>query len=192
MSSAAAAACDRISAMNPANVLAFWQAAGPDKWFERDIAFDSEIMTRFLALWEAAAQGRLADWEETPQGALALVIVLDQFPRNMFRGSARAYASDPLARAVAQRAIDRGFDHSIAGVESRFFYLPLMHSERLPDQEHCLALARAYGDAEFLKHAEEHAAIVRRFGRFPHRNTLLDRGTTDEEQAFLQGGGFAG
>src|SRR5262249_29385036 len=146
---------------------------------------------RFLATYEAAAAGRLA-WDETPEGALALVIVLDQFPRNMFRGSPRAFAADPLARQVAGRAVARGFDQRFAVPERGFFYLPLEHSEEVADQERCVALNRASGDADAVKWAELHADIIRRFGRFPHRNKLFGRVTTPEEQAFLDGGGFAG
>ncbi|HEU5272563.1 MAG TPA: DUF924 family protein, partial [Xanthobacteraceae bacterium] len=152
---------------------------------------DADIRTRFLATYEAAAAGRLA-WDETADGALALLIVLDQFPRNMFRGSARAFAADPLARTIASRAIERGFDQAAAPSERSFFYLPFEHSEALADQERCIALNRAAGDADALKWAEQHADIIRRFGRFPHRNKALGRATTPEEQAFLDGGGFAG
>jgi len=176
----------------PADVLAFWRAAGPDKWFTSDPAFDREIAARFGATWRAAADGQLARWETTPEGALALVIVLDQFPRNMFRNSARAFAADPLARKVASRAIARGFDQRVPLAERMFFYLPFEHSENLADQERCVALNRASGDAEAIKWAEAHADIIRRFGRFPHRNAVLGRATTAEEQAFLDSGGFAG
>ncbi len=146
----------------------------------------------FCALWQAAAAGELAAWEATPEGALALVLVLDQFPRNMFRGNGRTYETDALARAVADRAIARGFDQQMPRGERQFFYLPFMHSEHLGDQERCVDLARAYGDDGFTKYAEQHADIVRRFGRFPHRNAILGRATTPEEQAFLDGGGFSG
>ena len=177
---------------SPETVLAFWRAAGPDKWFNKDTAFDDEIRARFLATYEAAAAGRLADWESTPEGALALTIVLDQFPRNMFRGSARAFAADPIARAVADRALARGFDKPMALRDRQFFYLPFEHSEALADQERCCALFLATGDVELAKWAELHADIIRRFGRFPHRNPVLGRTMTPEEQAFLDGGGFAG
>jgi uncharacterized protein (DUF924 family) len=173
-------------------VLAFWRAAGPDKWFRKDTAIDAEIRTRFLPTYEAAAAGKLAAWESTAEGALALLIVLDQFPRNMFRGSARAFAADPLARAIADRAIARGFDRTCAMPERNFFYLPFEHSETLADQERGVAFARATGDADALKWAEIHADIIRRFGRFPHRNAVLGRTTTTAEQAFLDGGGFSG
>jgi uncharacterized protein (DUF924 family) len=176
----------------PADVLAFWRAAGPDKWFEKDDALDKEIRACFLDTYTAAAAGRLAAWEDDPESALALVIVLDQFPRNMFRGDARTYAADPLARAVTERAIARRFDQCFPPAERRFFYLPFEHSENLADQERGVALSRAAGDEEGVKYAEIHADIIRRFGRFPHRNRVLGRTTTPEEQAFLDGGGFAG
>jgi uncharacterized protein (DUF924 family) len=177
--------------VEPQYVLTFWRAAGPDKWFAKDTAFDDEIRVRFLATYEAAAARTLA-WDDTAEGALALLIVLDQFPRNMFRGSARAFAADPLARELATRAIARGFDLAVAVPERGFFYLPFEHSETLADQERGVALNRASGDADALKWAERHADIIRRFGRFPHRNAVLGRATTAEEQAFLDGGGFAG
>ena len=173
-------------------VLAFWREAGHDKWFNKDTAFDDAIRARFLDTYEAAAAGLLSDWEATREGALALVIVLDQFPRNMFRGSARAFAADPLALAVAKRAIERGFAIATTVEERAFFYLPFEHSEQLTDQERCCALFRATGDADLVKWAELHADIIRRFGRFPHRNAALGRTTTAEEQAFLDDGGFAG
>jgi uncharacterized protein (DUF924 family) len=173
-------------------VTAFWRAAGPTKWFHKDAGFDRDITARFLAAHEAAAAGGLADWEATPQGALALLLLLDQFPRNMFRGSARAFASDPLARAVAERAIGHGFDTAAVSGERIFFYLPFMHSEHLADQERSLALVRRIGDRENEKYAEIHADIIRRFGRFPHRNAALGRATTPPEHAFLDAGGFAG
>ena len=182
---------DHADAASPAAVLAFWREAGPDKWFTKDAAFDADIRAKFLATYEAAADGALA-WDDDPEGALALVIVLDQFPRNMFRDSARAFAADPLARKVTTRAIARGFDQKVALAERSFFYLPFEHSEELADQARCVALNGASGDADALKWAEIHADIIRRFGRFPHRNRVLGRTTTPEEQAFLDGGGFAG
>jgi uncharacterized protein (DUF924 family) len=179
-------------AAGPMDVIAFWRAAGPDKWFSKDSAFDAEIAARFFRLWRAAADGELARWEETPEGALALVIVLDQFPRNMFRGEARTYETDAAARAVADRALRRGFDRQVAQLERQFLYMPFMHSEDPADQDRCVELARGYGDDEFTRYAEHHAGIVRRFGRFPHRNAALRRATSPEEQAFLDAGGFAG
>ena len=177
---------------SPQTVVAFWREAGPDKWFEKNDAFDREIRERFLATHEAAAQSKLSDWETTAEGALALLILLDQFPRNMFRGSARAFATDPLARAVTTRAIDKGFDRVVPDNMRNFFYLPFEHSETLADQERGVALCRAAGNEDDLKWAQIHADIIRKFGRFPHRNAVLGRKTTAEEQAFLDGGGFKG
>jgi uncharacterized protein (DUF924 family) len=176
----------------PADVVAFWREAGPDKWFNKSDAFDAEIRHRFLPTHEAAAAGRLSDWQASPDGALALLLLLDQFPRNLFRGDARTYATDPLARQVADRAIANGFDAKVDPALRGFFYLPFMHSEKLADQERCVALYRAAGDTNGTKWAEHHADIVRRYGRFPHRNALLGRTTTPEEQAFLDAGGFTG
>src|SRR4029078_12722593 len=175
-----------------ADVVAFWQKAGPDRWFKKDTALDDEIRERFLATHEAAAAGQLSGWEQSAEGALALLILLDQFPRNMFRGDARAFATDPLARAITAGAIVRGFDSQVPKELQKFFYLPFEHSENLADQERCIALNKASGDAENLKWAEIHADIIRRFERFPHRNAMLGRSTTPEEQAFLDSGGFAG
>jgi uncharacterized protein (DUF924 family) len=174
------------------DVLAFWLTAGHERWFEKDDAFDAEIRERFKRLYEDATAGLLNGWEDSPEGSLALIIVLDQFPRNMFRGSARSYTADPLARAVATRAIARGFDQQIAMPGRAFFYLPFEHSEDLADQQRCLLLLRATGDAELVQWAELHVQIIRRFGRFPHRNAQLGRATTPEEQTFLDTGGFRG
>ncbi|MDC7785978.1 DUF924 family protein [Rhodoplanes sp. TEM] len=176
----------------PADVVAWWVGLGPARWFVKDLSLDEEIRQRFGAAHAAAAAGRLAAWEETPEGALALLLLLDQFPRNMFRGSAEAFATDAPALAIAIRAIDRGFDRAFANPVRRFFYLPYMHSEDLADQERCIALCRDADDPEGVHHAEVHADIIRRFGRFPHRNPMLGRTTTPEEQAFLDAGGFAG
>jgi len=176
-----------------ADVLTFWRGAGRDRWYERDDDFDAEIRNRFLATWQKASAGELSAWEASDDGALALTIVLDQFPRNMFRGDARTYASDALAREVAGRAIDRGVDGRIDPLLREFLYLPCMHSEHLADQQRCVALIRqAGGHPDHLKYAEDHADIIRRFGRFPHRNRVLGRPTTPEEQAFLDAGGFSG
>jgi uncharacterized protein (DUF924 family) len=184
---------DRLTALPTAgDVLAYWRALGPQGWYRKDAAGDADIRDRFQDMHAAAAEGALRAWESDAPGALALVITLDQFPRNMYRGTAAAFATDPLARAVAGRAIDRGFDRAAADQERAFFYLPLMHSEALADQERCCALCRALGDAGTLAYAESHAGIIRRFGRFPHRNAVLGRATTPVEQAFLDGGGFAG
>lgn len=178
------------------DVLAFWFGEGADygrrhkRWFEKQPAFDAEVAQRFLGLYEQLAAGR--EWLDSARERLARLLVLDQFPRNMFRGDRRAYETDGVARSVADRAIGRGFDRQVLRVERQFFYLPFQHSENLADQERCLALARGYGDDEFTKYAERHADIIRCFGRFPHRNATLGRATRPQEQAFLDDGGFAG
>ncbi len=176
----------------PADILAFWRDAGPDRWYTRDDDFDASVRERYLGLWQMAVAGKLAFWEISDDGALALVIVLDQFPRNMFRGRAETYASDALAREVARRAIDRGVDTRIDPALREFFYLPFMHSEALTDQVRCIALLQQAGLADNAKWAEHHAEIIRRFGRFPHRNDILGRTSTPDEQAFLDAGGFGG
>jgi uncharacterized protein (DUF924 family) len=176
----------------PDQILAFWRAAGPDKWFEPDDVFDDEIRAQFVPTYEAAARGALDHWQESADGALALLVLLDQFPRNLFRGEARAYATDARARAIADRAVDRAIDREFPTEERQFFYLPFMHSEDLADQERCVALYCNSDDAQGLRHAEIHADIIRRFGRFPHRNRALGRATTPEEQGFLDSGGFSG
>ena len=175
-----------------AEIVSFWSNAGWDRWFTKDAAFDDQIRERFLDTYEAAAAGKLSGWEHSAQDALALLILLDQFPRNMFRGDARAFATDPLARAVAAGAIVRGFDSQVPKELRGFFYLPFEHSEDLADQERGIAFYKAAGDAEGLKWGEIHADIIRRFGRFPHRNAVLGRTTTPEEQKFLDDGGFSG
>ncbi len=181
-----------MSEATPNDVLSFWRAAGPQKWFAKDDAFDTEVRSRFLPTYEAAAAGRFFDWEATPEHALALTVTLDQFPRNMFRNDARAFAADPIARAVADRALLRGFDQQVPVDERQFFYLPFEHSENMSDQERCCALVRTLGNADILRWAELHADVIRRFGRFPHRNAVLGRATTPAEREFLDNDGFAG
>jgi uncharacterized protein (DUF924 family) len=181
-----------VTIATPDDVLAFWRAAGEQKWFAKNDAFDAEIKPRFLPTYEAAAKGALSDWEATPEGALALTIVLDQFPRNMFRRDARAFAADTAARAVAERALARGFDRQVPDGERLFFYLPFEHSEAMADQDRACALVKALGNSDLLHWAELHADIIRRFGRFPHRNAVLGRITTPAEKAYLDSDGFAG
>lgn len=176
---------------SPAELVTFWQAAGPAKWFRKDPAFDEEFRARFLRLHEAAASGALASWVVEPQAALALVLVLDQFPRNAFRDSARMYATDAQALAAARAAITAGHDQRTDAQLRPFFYLPFMHSEQLDDLERCVELMRPLG-GDHLRFALHHRDIVARFGRFPHRNALLGRKSTPEEERFLAEGGFAG
>jgi uncharacterized protein (DUF924 family) len=179
-----------MSVETPARIIAFWREAGADRWFKKNSGFDDEIKRRFLATHEAAANGRLTGWESSAEGALALLILLDQFPRNMFRGETRAFATDGLARAVASRAILNGLDGVFPDLRG-FFYLPFQHSENLADQERGVALYKAVGDEDGLKWAHIHADIIRKFGRFPHRNAMLGRVTTPGEQKFLDDGGFS-
>jgi len=177
--------------VTPAGILAFWRDAGPERWYSRDDAFDAKVRRRFFGLWQRAAAGELSSWETSDDGALALVIVLDQFPRNIFRDDIRTYASDRLAREVAHRAVERGVDARIDPVLREFLYLPFMHSEHLADQLRCIELFGGTANTENKQYAEHHADIIRRFGRFPHRNRILGRATTPEERAFLEEGGFS-
>jgi len=177
---------------SPEDILAFWRNAGEKHWWAKDAAFDDGIRARFLSLWEAARDGKLSAWQETDDGALALVIVLDQFPRNMFRDDPKMFSTDATARAIAKRAISEGRDMRLDETLRTFLYMPFMHSEDLADHERCVALFRELGNASNLKYAEHHADIVRTFGRFPHRNAVLGRATTPEEAAFLDDGGFTG
>lgn len=176
----------------PVDVLTFWREAGPKAWFAKKDAFDNAIRSRFELLHHAAARGELSDWEHAAEGTLALLLLLDQFPRNLYRGSAHQFATDPLARSIASRAVARGFDQAFEKNLRGFFYLPFEHSEDPVDQARSIALYEAMDDPELTKWARLHADIITRFGRFPHRNACLGRETTPEEQAFLDGGGFKG
>jgi uncharacterized protein (DUF924 family) len=168
--------------MRPDQVLEFWFQRERKDWFAKDERFDAEILSRFLPLYERAAAGGLADWLQAPRSCLALVIVLDQFPRNMFRGSARAFAADPLALAAARTIVERGWDRSFSPDERTFAYLPFEHSESIEDQERSLKL---FEGGENFEWARKHYDIVRRFGRFPHRNAVLGRESTPDEREFL-------
>jgi len=181
-----------MSDRTAAEVVSFWRDAGPDRWWDKDEDFDRLVRSKFLLLHEAAARAELAGWEDTSEGALALVILLDQFPRNMFRGSPHAFATDPLAQAVADRAIARGFDAATDEEMRTFFYMPFMHSEILAHQDRCVALMAALADAGLGKYAAIHREIIAKFGRFPHRNRALGRPTSLAERDFLDAGGFAG
>lgn len=174
-----------------AEVVAFWTEAGPDRWYRKDEAFDAVFRDRFLPTHEAASRGELSGWVRDPEGALALLVLLDQFPRNAFRGSARTYATDPLARGVAHEARQRAFDRTVAEPLRQFFRLPFTHSEWLPDQQRSMEMGREAG-GEGERWARHHHDVVARFGRFPHRNALLGRRSTPEEEAFLAQGGFTG
>ena len=174
-----------------AEVRRFWFDEHPKDWFVKNPAFDAEVRRRFLALHAAASAGRLSHWADEAHSCLALVIVLDQFPRNMFRGTARAFASDPLALESARLALERGWDRGMLPVEQLFVYLPFEHSESLADQDRACELMKDFS-AEQRDYAERHRDIIRRFGRFPHRNAQLTRQSTPEEIEFLKlpGSGF--
>ncbi|MEF2072195.1 DUF924 family protein [Consotaella aegiceratis] len=179
------------SSVDPAAVIGFWREAGPDRWFKKDEAFDRAIRERFSATYGRAAKGRLDDWAGSADGALALVILLDQFPRNMFRGDARSFATDPKALAIAKQALARGDASTVAPDLAPFLAMPLMHSEDLADQQACVDWMRRIGPNN-VRYAEEHRDIIARFGRFPHRNPMLGRQTSEDERRFLEEGGFAG
>lgn len=175
-----------------AEVVGFWREAGPERWFAKDDGFDAECRARFFDAWERAARGELEDWGATAEGALGLVILLDQMPRNMFRGDPRAWSSDAQARVAAEVAISKGFDREVAADLRAFFYLPFEHAEDLAAQERSVALFAALGNADSLKWARHHRDIVARFGCFPHRNAVLGRTSTPEELAFLEVDDFRG
>lgn len=183
-------------AATPQDVIGFWRAAGPQKWFAKTPAFDESIRLKFEPVHHRAARGEYDAWVESAEGALALLILLDQFPRNLYRNSGHAFATDGKARAIARKAVSAGFDRQVEPQLRPFFYLPFEHSEDLADQDECIRLCTlhkdATGDAETLKWAEIHRDIIVRFGRFPHRNPALGRITTPKEQAFLDEGGFGG
>ena len=179
-----------------AEVLLFWfgppgeRGKSHKRWFVKDEAFDREVRSRFLGLHADAADGKLAHLRETADGCLALIVVLDQFPRNMFRGTPRAFATDALALEAARHALARGFDRGMLAVERLFFYLPFEHSEALAEQELACELTRPL-DAlepalEAYRYAVLHRDVIRRFGRFPHRNAILGRASTPEELEFLK------
>lgn len=177
--------------VSPSDIIAFWSEAGPELWFARDDGFDHRFRELFLQAHEMAARGELDHWQRTPGGALALILLLDQFPRNVFRGTPRMYANDAAALRVAEAAIATGRDRHIDADLRLFFYLPFAHSEVLAHQERSVALCRELG-GDNLAHAEGHHDIIKRFGRFPHRNVILGRETTRDEQRFLDEGGFKG
>ncbi|MEW6125273.1 MAG: DUF924 family protein [Pseudomonadota bacterium] len=182
---------------SPAEIVAFWRAAGEERWFSADPAFDIEVRDHLLpahldALTRGAGAHPLADYEASAEGTLALVLLLDQVPRNVFRGTPRAFAADEAARRVAERALAKGFDMQVEPALRGFLYLPFMHAEDLALQDRCVGLYEALGGADQLQYARIHRDIIARFGRFPHRNPILGRAMTEDEERFLTEGGFAG
>ncbi|MDP1911796.1 DUF924 family protein [Brevundimonas sp.] len=176
----------------PSVVVAFWKEAGPKMWFARDKAFDTLFRVRFEDAHFMAARRELDPWAETPEGSLALLILLDQFPRNVFRSTGHAFATDPLARMFAVMAIDGGQDRAVENDLRRFFYLPFQHHEDMASQARQLALFQRMDRAAEDRWAEHHHRVIATFGRFPHRNRALGRETTPEEQMFLDQDGFRG
>lgn len=176
---------------NAADVLSFWIEAGPAKWYAKDDSFDQEISDKFGTVWRAANEGWMPDWAGDAQGALALVILLDQMPRNMFRDDPRAFATDAKALMLAGTILAQGWDRDIAEPERQFVYMPFMHSEERAHQDTCVDLMKTrMTDDDNALHARVHREIIVRFGRFPYRNKALGRVSTPEEQAFLDGGGY--
>jgi len=173
-------------------VLDYWlDEVGPKGWYAGGEELDADIARRFRPLWDEAMAGRLSQWLCAPADMLAFLIVTDQFPRNMFRGTAAAYSSDRLARSAAQAALDRGYDLRTPEPQRQFFYMPFEHSESQSDQDRSVRLMKTrMSDPELLLHARAHRAIIRRFGRFPYRNAHLGRRTTAAEQEFLEAGGY--
>ena len=177
----------------PHEVLEFWFSDQMRPyWFAKSDDIDRDIAARFSDTYEAAHAGRLDDWMDAPDSALALVIVLDQFPRNMFRDDPRAFATDALALRIADRAIAQGHDLATPEPGRQFFYMPFEHAEDMADQRRAVALFAERMPGENLRHAQIHRDTIARFGRFPHRNQALGRETTPEEQAFLDQDGFTG
>jgi len=176
----------------PNDILTFWRNAGPKQWYAAERRFDEAIRLKFEPVHHAAARGEYDGWATAPEGALALLILLDQLPRNLYRRSGHAFATDPKARAVARAAADLGWHRQVEPAMRQFMLLPFEHSEDIADQDRGLALAEELGDPEMLKWHHIHRDIIVRFGRFPHRNPALGRTTTAEEQAFLDDGGFGG
>lgn len=183
-------------AATPKDVVGFWTTAGPQKWFTKNPKFDQSIALKFEPVHYAASRGEYDTWATSAEGSLALLLLLDQFPRNLYRGSAHAFATDPKARQIARQAIGAGHDRTVEAILRPFFYLPFEHSEDMADQDESVRLftqlKEETGDTESLRWAELHRDIIVKFGRFPHRNPCLGRVTTPKEQAFLEEGGFAG
>ncbi len=175
----------------PQDVVAFWLHAGPPQWFSKNAQFDASFRERFEEAHMAAAARRLDSWQDDPSGAIALMILLDQFPRNAYRDTAHMFATDALALHFAERAIAAGHDLEVDASLRQFFYMPFEHAESLAAQNRAVALMEPLG-AEAVKWAVLHRDIIKRFGRFPHRNAALGRQTSQAEREFLESGGFAG
>ena len=171
---------------DPQRVIAFWSKAGPAAWFAADPAFDAEISAQFGTLHAQAAAGALSEWEQSPEGALALLLLLDQFSRNIYRGKPEAFAQDQMAQAIAARAIEQRFDHKAPPALRGFFYMPFMHAEDIALQRRSVHFFAAQAHKEQLPYALHHRDAILRFGRFPHRNAVLGRISTPEELAWME------
>ncbi len=180
--------------VTPEEVLSFWlDEVGPEGWYIQDDALDAKIRDKFLKTWEAAKEGKFSLWLTYPSGALAYIILTDQFPRNMFRGSGKAFSTDRAALAAAKCSVDKGWDLKIDEPARQFFYLPMMHSENLCDQERCVRLIcqnLSECNPGNLLHARAHREVIRKFGRFPYRNEALSRQMTEHEAAYVSKGGY--
>ncbi len=180
--------------VGPEDILSFWlDEVGPAGWYVQDDALDAQITEKFKSTWEAACEGRFSMWLTYPSGALAYIILTDQFPRNMFRGDARAFKTDKAALAAAKCAVDKRWDMRIDEPARQFFYLPMMHSENLCDQERCIRLLcerMPESGASNMLHARAHREVIRQFGRFPYRNDALHRTPTAQEAVYVSDGGY--
>ncbi len=182
---------DQNGAVSYDEVISYWKSIGKDSWFKQDDEIDKTIRERFLPTYKLAAAGELSSWQDNAQSSLGLILVLDQFSRNMFRKDPRAFAADHLALEAARHAIDNGFHLEVDEELLPFFIMPLMHSESIDDQVRCVGLMHCHCGEENVKYAIIHRDVIKRFGRFPHRNPVLGRHTTPAEQAFLDDGGFS-
>ena len=178
--------------MQPDDIINFWLQAGPQIWFKKDEAFDQSVKEKFQTLPDQIIEGQYDHWQTNPNGMLASVIALDQFPRNIHRDTARAFAYDEAARKYAKTAIDQQWDQQVRGELKAFFYLPFMHSEDINDQQYCLDIYNKAGDEDGADYARRHMELIEKYGRFPHRNAILGRKSTPEELAYLntEGAGF--
>lgn len=178
--------------VTPDDIIKFWKDAGTEKWFKRDEDFDQQIRSKFGEALSLAEQGKIDAWSDTAEGCLALILVLDQFSRNLYRDSPKAFANDEKATALARHGLASDYASRVDQEIAYFMFMPLMHSESIVDQHQSVALQHQYGGPGNLRAAREHLEIIRRFGRFPHRNRVLQRNTTPEERNYLDAGGFSG
>ena len=181
---------NKINLLNASEIISFWQEAGPEKWFVKDPAFDAQIQALYSDAPDKALNGTYDEWLGIPEKSLALILILDQFPRNIYRNSPKAYSYDEAAKQKAGNITAKGFDQSYPLPLKRFFYLPYMHSEKLEDQLYCIELCEKANDTEGVKFGQIHLDVIKKFNRFPHRNEVLGRQSTPEEIEFLQEGGF--